>query len=58
MSPIMKRPQEEIGSSRKSLPARSTRKAAKPAALKQPTQRKRILKKDSDAELVKIFGQK
>lgn len=54
----MKRPQEEIGSTRKTLPRGGVKKNREPAVMKQKTQRKRILKKDSDAELVKTFGEK
>ena len=54
----MKQPGESIAAKRKSLPMRKAKKQKGPAVLKKPAQQKRILKKGSDEELIKVFGEK
>jgi len=54
----MKQPDDAAGAKRKSLPTRRAIKGKKPAVLDKPGQRKRILKKGSDEELIKAFGEK
>ena len=54
----MKQPDEAAGAKQKSLPTRRAIKGKKPAVLDKPGQRKRILKKGSDEELIKAFGEK
>lgn len=62
----MKQPEEpSIGTTRKSLPTRKSRKMQKvtpanrtPKKREQPVRRRNILDKDVEKELVKAFGEK
>jgi hypothetical protein len=56
----MKMPDEKAGASRKTLPMRTARKTKplKASVMKRPAEQKNILKKGSDNELVKTFGEK
>jgi len=54
---IMKRPATSVAS-RKILPSREANPSRKVALMKKPARRRRVLKKGSDEELVRVFGEK